>query len=84
MLVTGEASFIFLHLSTDEVHGSLDPEGPFREDTPIFPIRPNLPVLDISKAKRELGWAPEVEFSQVPAATVRWYLYNNAWWESIL
>jgi dTDP-glucose 4,6-dehydratase len=34
------AAFRFLHVSTDEVFGSLGPEGSFREDTPY---RPNSP-----------------------------------------
>ena len=84
MLVTGEASFILLHLSTDEVYGSLGPEVLFREDSPIFPIRPNLPALDTSKAKRELGWALELKSAQGPAAMVRWCLDNNAWREGML
>jgi dTDP-glucose 4,6-dehydratase len=30
----------FVHISTDEVYGSLGPEGAFREDTPIDPSSP--------------------------------------------
>ncbi|MCF8048521.1 MAG: dTDP-glucose 4,6-dehydratase [Desulfarculaceae bacterium] len=41
-------------------------------------------ALDIAKAERELGWAPEVEFAQGLADTVGWYLGNRAWWERIL
>jgi len=32
--------FRFLHVSTDEVYGSLGPEGAFREDTPYAPNSP--------------------------------------------
>ena len=40
--LTGEAKdqFRFLHVSTDEVYGSLGPEGLFREDTPYDPRSP--------------------------------------------
>jgi dTDP-glucose 4,6-dehydratase len=43
--LTGLASadrdaFRFLHVSTDEVYGSLGPEGRFREDTPYAPNSP--------------------------------------------
>jgi dTDP-glucose 4,6-dehydratase len=34
------AAFRFLHVSTDEVYGSLGPEGAFREDTPYAPNSP--------------------------------------------
>jgi dTDP-glucose 4,6-dehydratase len=30
----------FLHISTDEVYGTLGPEGFFREDTPLAPNSP--------------------------------------------
>jgi len=33
-------AFRFLHVSTDEVYGSLGPEGAFREDTPYAPNSP--------------------------------------------
>jgi dTDP-glucose 4,6-dehydratase len=34
------SNFRFLHVSTDEVYGSLGPEGLFREDTPYDPSSP--------------------------------------------
>lgn len=36
----GRAAFRFLHVSTDEVYGSLGEEGLFREDTPYDPSSP--------------------------------------------
>lgn len=36
----GQAAFRFLHVSTDEVYGSLGDEGKFREDTPYAPNSP--------------------------------------------
>ena len=36
----GQAAFRFLHVSTDEVYGSLGDEGKFREDTPFAPNSP--------------------------------------------
>jgi dTDP-glucose 4,6-dehydratase len=37
---TGRAAFRFLHVSTDEVYGSLGTAGAFREDTPYAPNSP--------------------------------------------
>ena len=34
------AAFRFIHVSTDEVYGSLEPTGAFREDTPYAPNSP--------------------------------------------
>jgi dTDP-glucose 4,6-dehydratase len=36
----GQARFRFLHVSTDEVYGSLGPEGAFTEETPYAPNSP--------------------------------------------
>ncbi|MBU4605964.1 MAG: dTDP-glucose 4,6-dehydratase, partial [Proteobacteria bacterium] len=43
-------SFRFLHVSTDEVYGSLGPEGLFREDSPYLPNSP----YSASKASSDL------------------------------
>jgi dTDP-glucose 4,6-dehydratase len=36
-------------------------------------------AIDASKLKRELGWAPTVDFEEGIARTVDWYLANQAW-----
>lgn len=40
---TDQEAFRFLHVSTDEVYGSLGPTGRFAETTPTPPIRPMRP-----------------------------------------
>ncbi|MEX2526837.1 MAG: dTDP-glucose 4,6-dehydratase [Gemmatimonadota bacterium] len=35
------------------------------------------------KARRELGWVPEVEFPQGMADTVAWYAENRDWWQRV-
>lgn len=40
-------------------------------------------ALDIGKAQRELGYAPQVDFDTGLAATVEWYRDNRAWWEPL-
>ena len=39
-------------------------------------------ALDTSKV-RALGWAPQVDFTEGLAETVRWYRDNPAWWRPI-
>jgi dTDP-glucose 4,6-dehydratase len=41
-------------------------------------------AVDASKARRELGWQPEVNFEQGLRDTVTWYLDNAEWVKSIL
>lgn len=40
-------------------------------------------AIDSSKIRRELGWEPEVDFERGLEATVRWYVDNSAWLESV-
>jgi dTDP-glucose 4,6-dehydratase len=52
----------------------------------IVPDRPGHDrryLLDSSKLRRELGWAPTVEFSTGLAETVSWYAAHRAWWEPL-
>ncbi|WP_433452193.1 dTDP-glucose 4,6-dehydratase [Streptomyces sp. CA-142005] len=39
--------------------------------------------LDDSKIREELGYAPQVAFSEGLAATVAWYREHRAWWEPL-
>lgn len=41
-------------------------------------------AIDAGKLKRELGWAPTVDFEQGIARTVDWYLANEAWVTRVL
>lgn len=40
-------------------------------------------AIDASKIERELGWRPATSFSQGLRNTVRWYLANTAWLDSV-
>jgi len=40
-------------------------------------------AVDASKTKAELGWAPAQRFEAGLSDTVRWYLENRAWVESV-
>ena len=41
-------------------------------------------AINPSKIKSELGWEPEVMFSEGIEKTIRWYLENKAWTQSIV
>ena len=41
-------------------------------------------AIDCSKLKRELGWAPAVDFESGIAQTVDWYLHHQSWVQKIL
>jgi dTDP-glucose 4,6-dehydratase len=40
-------------------------------------------AVDASKARRELGWRPRESFDSGLERTVRWYLDNRSWWETL-
>ena len=40
-------------------------------------------AIDSSKLRKELNWAPEVNFRDGLRATVEWYLQNRQWWENL-
>lgn len=40
-------------------------------------------AIDSSKAKRDLGWTPQVELDQGIRDTVQWYLDNSDWIEQV-
>lgn len=41
-------------------------------------------AIDAGKIQKELGWQPTVDFEQGMAATVDWYLANEAWVRRVL
>jgi dTDP-glucose 4,6-dehydratase len=41
-------------------------------------------AIDATKIRRELGWAPAETFATGMRRTVRWYLDNQAWLQSVL
>jgi dTDP-glucose 4,6-dehydratase len=52
----------------------------------IVPDRPGHDrryLLDSSKLRRELGWAPEVGFDEGVRGTVAWYAEHRSWWEPL-
>lgn len=41
-------------------------------------------AIDPTKIHDELGWLPEVKFSDGLELTIKWYLENKEWWEEII
>jgi len=41
-------------------------------------------AIDPSKIHHELGWLPETMFADGIKKTIRWYLDNRSWWETII
>jgi dTDP-glucose 4,6-dehydratase len=37
--------------------------------------------VNYSKAKKELGWSPQVDFDAGLASTIDWYAQNSDWWK---
>ncbi len=65
----------------------LDALGKPRSLKQIVPDRPGHDtryLLDSTKLRRELGWAPRVPLEQGIAATVAWYGAHRSWWEPLL
>jgi len=40
-------------------------------------------AIDFSKAQKELGWEPEIDFKEGLAKTVEWYKNNEGWWRRL-
>lgn len=41
-------------------------------------------AIDPTKIHNELGWLPETKFSDGIEKTIKWYLENRKWWETII
>lgn len=41
-------------------------------------------AIDPTKIHSELGWLPETKFADGIRQTIKWYLENRSWWESII
>lgn len=41
-------------------------------------------AIDPTKIYNELGWLPETKFEDGIKKTIKWYLDNREWWETII
>jgi dTDP-glucose 4,6-dehydratase len=67
----------------DLVLGALGKPATLKTIVPDRPGHDRRYLLDSTRLRRELGWAPEVPFAAGLAQTVRWYAGNRAWWEPL-
>ena len=40
-------------------------------------------AIDSSKARRELGWEPQIDFEKGLSEMIEWYKNNPDWWKRI-
>ncbi len=41
-------------------------------------------AIDSSKIKKGLNWSPSVSFEQGIASTIKWYIENKRWMDSVI
>jgi dTDP-glucose 4,6-dehydratase len=67
----------------DLVLDVLDKPATLKTIVPDRPGHDRRYLLDSGKIRRELGWAPTIEFDSGVRATVEWYARNRPWWEPL-
>ena len=67
----------------DRILAALGKPASLKKIVPDRPGHDRRYVLDSSKLRRELGWAPSVDWEQGLADTVAWYADHRDWWEPL-
>jgi dTDP-glucose 4,6-dehydratase len=67
----------------DAVLSCLGKPASLKEIVPDRPGHDRRYLLDTTKIRTELGWAPAVGFDEGIAETVEWYAAHRAWWEPL-
>ena len=67
----------------DLVLATLGKPDSLKEIVPDRPGHDRRYLLDSSKLRTELGWAPSIAWEDGLAETVRWYAANREWWEPL-
>jgi dTDP-glucose 4,6-dehydratase len=68
---------------TDQILALLNKPQSLKSYVPDRPGHDRRYLLNSSKIRRELGWAPEVPFQEGMGQTVAWYVANEAWWRPL-
>lgn len=64
----------------DAVLDALGKPASLKEIVPDRPGHDRRYLLDTTKIRTELGWAPEIDFDEGLRATVEWYGRHRDWW----
>jgi dTDP-glucose 4,6-dehydratase len=67
----------------DTVLGRLGKPSSLKTIVPDRPGHDRRYVLDWTKIRTELGWAPEIEWDAGIAETIDWYAAHAEWWEPL-
>jgi dTDP-glucose 4,6-dehydratase len=67
----------------DLVLKTLGKPDSLKEIVPDRPGHDRRYLLDSSKLRTQLGWAPEISWEDGLAETVEWYANNREWWEPL-
>jgi dTDP-glucose 4,6-dehydratase len=67
----------------DTVLGHLGKPASLKTIVPDRPGHDRRYVLDWSKIRREVGWAPSIARDEGIAATIDWYVANPDWWRPL-
>jgi dTDP-glucose 4,6-dehydratase len=68
---------------TDQILALLGKPQNLKSYVPDRPGHDRRYLLNSSKIRRELGWAPEVPFEDGMRQTIAWYVGNEAWWRPL-
>ncbi|HXQ19208.1 MAG TPA: dTDP-glucose 4,6-dehydratase [Acidimicrobiales bacterium] len=68
----------------DLVLGALGKPASLKRIVPERPAHDRRYLLDSTKLRSQLGWAPTIELAQGIEETARWYAANRRWWEPLL
>lgn len=68
---------------TDRILALLNKPESLKTYVPDRPGHDRRYLLNSSKIRRELGWAPQVDFEEGMRLTVEWYVANEAWWRPL-
>jgi dTDP-glucose 4,6-dehydratase len=68
----------------DTILGELGLPASLKTIVPDRPSHDRRYLLDSSRLRTELGWAPEITFADGMRSTVAWYRDNESWWAPLI